>query len=46
MQMTSEQIMQEAKACYDTKVAQARSMTLAEKFLQVPTCLKKPAVGR
>ena len=33
MQMTSEQIMQEAKVCYDTKVAQARSMTLAEKFL-------------
>ncbi len=33
MQTTSEQIMQEAKACYDTKVAQARRMSLAEKFL-------------
>lgn len=33
MQTTSEQIMQEAKACYDTKVEQARRMSLAEKFL-------------
>ena len=33
MQMTSEQIMQEAKACYDTKVEQAWRMSLAEKFL-------------
>ncbi len=33
MQTTSEQIMQDAKACYDTKVAQARRMSLAEKFL-------------
>jgi hypothetical protein len=33
MQMTCEQIMQEAKACYDTKVEQARRMSLAEKFL-------------
>ena len=33
MQMTSEQIMQEAQACYDTKVTQARRMSLAEKFL-------------
>jgi hypothetical protein len=33
MEVTSEQIMQEAQACYDTKVAQARRMSLAEKFL-------------
>ena len=33
MQTTSEQIMLEAKACYDVKVAQARRMSLAEKFL-------------
>lgn len=33
MQTTSEQIMQEAKACYDTKVAQARRMSLSEKFM-------------
>jgi hypothetical protein len=33
MDVTSEQIMQEAQACYDTKVAQARRMSLAEKFL-------------
>ena len=33
MEVTSEQIMQEAQACYETKVAQARRMSLAEKFL-------------
>ena len=33
MDVTSEQIMQEAQACYDSKVAQARRMSLAEKFL-------------
>jgi len=33
METTPEQIMQEAKACYDIKVAQARRMSLKEKFL-------------
>jgi len=33
MQTTPEEIMQQAKACDDIKVAQARQMSLKEKFL-------------
>jgi hypothetical protein len=33
MQTTSEQIMQEVRACDDAKVAQARRMSFAEKLL-------------
>lgn len=33
METTREQIMQDAEACYDAKVEQARRMSITEKFL-------------